>query len=80
MTRQPLLGEDRHQRLSGALRVSRQAVTLFAQLQHEQFFAISQNTLRQLAAGCADGFATLWAGLNAGPTPEWLAVQELDSA
>lgn len=69
-----LPGEDRLARLSDALRAAMQAVTLFAQLQQAQYYAMSQDTLRQVAAACGDDFEALWATLNAPSLEDRLAA------
>ncbi|MBI3243968.1 MAG: hypothetical protein HYZ49_16930 [Chloroflexi bacterium] len=68
-----LPGEDRRGRLVEALRCAHIALSLFDQIGHAPYSQAATTTLRRVSEEAGELFSELWAELNAGEPPEWLA-------
>ncbi len=68
-----LPNEDRRGRLLEALRCAFTALSLFDQIGHTPYSQAATTTLRRVSEEAGELFPELWAELNAGEPPEWLA-------
>lgn len=68
-----LPGEDRRARLGQSLHAAWLALSTFQKIEHESYSQLAANALGQIGAQAGDFFPALWAELNAGEPPLWLA-------
>ena len=66
-------GEDRRGRLAEALRCAYTAIAVFVRMEHGPYRRQAVDLLQWIRAGAGELFVELWAELDVGEPPEWLA-------